>query len=108
MGSIKLKIVNSLLNLNIKAGKFLLFYKTKYEAEADIKDMDKSEKFDLRGMANRVKNVMLYDQDIIDKRWDECQKCEFLIKPTNNCKKCGCFMKIKTRIGASTCPEGKW
>ena len=44
---------------------------------------------------NLLGNAEPNDQKIIDKRWNECQNCEHLIKATNTCKKCGCFMKIK-------------
>lgn len=39
-----------------------------------------------------------------------CRQCPFLFKPTMTCKKCGCFMRIKTLLpeGAVSCPEGKW
>lgn len=43
-------------------------------------------------------------------RLDICRQCEFLFKPTMTCKKCGCFMRIKTLLPEGTvhCPEGKW
>jgi len=27
---------------------------------------------------------------------------------SKQCKKCGCFMAIKTKLQAATCPLGKW
>ena len=45
-------------------------------------------------------------EDIINKRWDLCQGCEFL--KNDKCEKCGCFMKVKTRIATARCPIGKW
>ena len=103
-----LNIINFLLKINIQIGKRLAFYQAKYSAQEEIETLTKSQKFDLRGMSDRIKNVILYDQDIIDRRWAECEKCEFLIKPTNNCKKCGCFMKGKIRFATARCPVGKW
>jgi len=41
-------------------------------------------------------------------RMDICNKCEFFLKMTSQCKKCGCFMNIKTRIEEAYCPIGKW
>lgn len=41
-------------------------------------------------------------------RLDTCRACDRLFKPTMQCKSCGCFMHIKTRLESSTCPEGKW
>ena len=44
----------------------------------------------------------------IEKRISICESCEFYIKSTTNCKKCGCFMKIKTKFKAMSCPIQKW
>ena len=104
----KLNIIQFLLNINISIGKKLAFYQAKYSATKEVERIVKNQKFDLRSMTDKVKNILIYDQNIIDKRWSECEKCEFLIKPTNNCSKCGCFMKIKTRVATSSCPIGKW
>lgn len=37
-----------------------------------------------------------------------CQGCEFFKKNGNRCKKCGCFMKLKTTLAHAKCPIGKW
>jgi len=37
-----------------------------------------------------------------------CEECPELIKLTYQCKKCGCFMGLKTKLKAATCPLGKW
>lgn len=37
-----------------------------------------------------------------------CQGCEFFKKSGNRCKKCGCFMKLKTHLENAKCPIGKW
>jgi hypothetical protein len=41
-------------------------------------------------------------------RFDICKSCPELIKFTAQCKKCGCFMKAKTKLEKATCPIGKW
>lgn len=41
-------------------------------------------------------------------RLDICRACPRLFKPTLQCKECGCFMRVKTRLKSSTCPIGKW
>jgi hypothetical protein len=41
-------------------------------------------------------------------RFDACKSCEHLFKPTNTCKQCGCFMKLKVKIAEATCPVGNW
>ena len=95
-----------ILKINIFIGRRITYLIAKYEAEGEVQEVVKSQKFDLRGMSNRLKNVMLHDQDIIDKRWDICTGCEFL--NNNKCEKCGCFMKVKTRVATASCPIGKW
>jgi len=99
--------------------RYLMIYQAKYSSGRVIDKMTQRQKYDMRGMKDRAKNVILHDQDIIDKRWAECQKCEFLTsnekmgKEYHNCSKCGCFMRIgdqhiKTRVATVGCPIGKW
>jgi hypothetical protein len=52
--------------------------------------------------------INLVDNDEAHRRFDFCRKCPELIRPTAQCKKCGCFMKVKVRIEGSECPLGKW
>lgn len=47
-------------------------------------------------------------EDISNKRFDICKSCPELIELTNQCKKCGCFMNLKTKLKEATCPIGKW
>ena len=37
-----------------------------------------------------------------------CLSCEHLFQPTKTCKKCGCFMDLKTKLKNTVCPIGKW
>lgn len=48
------------------------------------------------------------DEDIIQQRLEICNSCVFLNKRTVTCKKCGCFMKLKTTLLQAKCPVGKW
>ena len=105
MESVKYNIVNSLLRFNIALGKKLVFLRTKYEADEYAK---KNDNIDLRIIPKRIKNIILHDMDIIEKRFSMCQGCEHFIKATSQCKKCGCFMKVKTKLATSRCPIGKW
>jgi hypothetical protein len=41
-------------------------------------------------------------------RYDICKSCEWFFTPTSTCKKCGCFMAIKTYMPYQSCPIGKW
>lgn len=42
------------------------------------------------------------------KRLDICKACPELIQLTTQCKKCGCFMNVKTKLKMAKCPIGKW
>ena len=48
------------------------------------------------------------EQHIQQNRLRICEQCDFYIKLTQQCKKCGCFMKIKTKLKNATCPLQKW
>ena len=37
-----------------------------------------------------------------------CRGCEFFRDSIAQCKKCGCFMPVKTRLEIAKCPVGKW
>ena len=104
MESAKLKIINLLLKGLKVVTLRLLFYQAKYSAGKEVENVVKQQNFDLRGMKDRVKNVMLHDQDIIDKRLEICNSCEFLTD-NNRCEKCGCFMKLKTKLKGVVCPD---
>ena len=46
--------------------------------------------------------------DLAGERLDICKGCEHFIQLTSQCKKCGCFMALKTKLEEAFCPEGKW
>lgn len=41
-------------------------------------------------------------------RLEICKSCPELIKSVNQCKQCGCFMQLKTKLESAKCPLGKW
>jgi len=43
-----------------------------------------------------------------EKRLNICMICPELISLTTQCKKCGCFMSLKTKMESAKCPIGKW
>lgn len=43
-----------------------------------------------------------------DSRYSICLSCPELINITKQCKKCGCFMAVKTKLKYAKCPIGKW
>ncbi len=46
--------------------------------------------------------------EVQQERWKICQACEHLYKPTDSCRKCGCFMAVKTWMANQRCPVKKW
>lgn len=53
-------------------------------------------------------NTVYVSDEKANERYETCLACPSLIQATKQCKKCGCFMSIKTKMEASTCPIGKW
>lgn len=47
-------------------------------------------------------------EDLVKFRLDICRSCEFFRPKTETCRKCGCFMKLKTKLERANCPIGKW
>lgn len=47
-------------------------------------------------------------EELAKYRFEICESCEFFRKKTKQCKKCGCFMKLKTTLENAKCPIGKW
>ena len=50
-------------------------------------------------------NKFFVPDEIYEERLDICKGCVYYFKPTGNCKRCLCFMKIKARIGPMECPQ---
>jgi hypothetical protein len=48
------------------------------------------------------------EESLAKDRMSICAKCPQLIKATKQCKKCGCFMHLKTKLAEATCPLGNW
>ena len=64
----------------------------------------------------RGKHVIV-PQEIAQKRWEECIKCDRLLydeinpdtdKKDGRCTECGCFMNVKTHYATAECPIKKW
>lgn len=47
-------------------------------------------------------------EDLAKHRLSICGTCEFYRLRVNTCKKCGCFMTVKTHLENAKCPIGKW
>lgn len=53
------------------------------------------------------KNIKKVEDVISQERMSICKSCPELL-PTGNCKKCGCFMSLKTKLPNAFCPLHKW
>ena len=47
-------------------------------------------------------------EELSEYRLEICRSCPMYRPKTNTCKKCGCFMKLKTQLEHAKCPIGKW
>lgn len=63
----------------------------------------------LKAAASHVANGMRNaSEEKIQERLAICDACEFKIRESNRCGKCGCFLGKKTQWESSTCPINKW
>lgn len=53
-------------------------------------------------------NTEYVDDQTQQDRLNTCLICPELIQITKQCKKCGCFMNLKTKMAKAACPLGKW
>ena len=53
-------------------------------------------------------NTKRISDEAAAKRFNICKTCPELIKAISQCKQCGCFMKVKTKLEIAKCPIGKW
>ena len=54
---------------------------------------------------NKGKQV---SSELKEKRINICKECPHFIKVSTTCKKCGCFMSVKTGFEGVKCPINKW
>jgi hypothetical protein len=48
------------------------------------------------------------DKNLIEQRLAICNSCEWFNKRLAKCRKCGCFMHLKTTLRRAKCPMDKW
>jgi len=53
-------------------------------------------------------NVEHASEEEASARMAICEGCPSLLRVTHQCKECGCFMKMKTKLKTAACPLGKW
>ena len=64
-------------------------------------DMWKSAKYVGKGLP------LLVSKDLVIERYTICEQCPNLTE-VGRCTECGCWMKKKVNLAASSCPIGKW
>lgn len=47
-------------------------------------------------------------KETIEERLAICNTCPALNKRIMKCKKCGCYMRLKSTLQLAKCPIGKW
>ena len=53
-------------------------------------------------------NRFFTTDEVYKDRLDICRSCIYYFKPTGQCKRCLCFMKVKARLAPMACPEKYW
>jgi 5-methylcytosine-specific restriction endonuclease McrA len=53
-------------------------------------------------------NKFFTSDEVYKDRLKICKACDYYFKPTGQCKKCLCFMKIKARLAPMACPVKYW
>jgi len=53
-------------------------------------------------------NKFFVPKDIYEDRISICKSCVYYFKPSGQCKRCLCFMKVKARIATQECPQKYW
>jgi hypothetical protein len=48
------------------------------------------------------------NRELIESRLKICNECEWFNKRLAKCRKCGCFMKLKTTLQEAKCPIERW
>jgi hypothetical protein len=70
--------------------------------------LEMAENFGAEAMKFGAAGFPLLSKDQRDKRHAVCKACDEYRSTLGQCKKCGCFMALKTWIGTSECPLKKW
>ncbi len=47
-------------------------------------------------------------EDLAKERLKVCDECEYFARLARQCKLCGCFMDLKSKLLEAECPTQKW
>lgn len=48
------------------------------------------------------------DKDLAAERLDICRSCPYFVAKLEKCTRCGCLMRLKTKLKNAHCPINKW
>ena len=48
------------------------------------------------------------EDDLKAYRLSICEQCPFFRTVSRTCRKCGCFMDLKTTLAQAKCPDDRW
>lgn len=48
------------------------------------------------------------NKEMIESRLAICNECPWFVKKLAKCRRCGCFMTLKTTLENAKCPLDKW
>lgn len=54
------------------------------------------------------KEEVFVTQEVADNRMQVCLECPERDPDLNQCKRCSCFLALKTEMATEKCPLGKW
>mgnify|MGYP007005598419 CR=1 FL=1 len=60
------------------------------------------------GFFHGLKEKVVVSEEEAARRFAVCLTCPFFHPKAETCKKCGCLMRLKTRLAKATCPYEKW
>lgn len=73
-----------------------------------VDNEDNSEKKDVTFFDLFDPNQPRSDEELKEYRLSICQTCPHFNKRSVRCRKCGCFMSLKTTLKQARCPVGHW
>jgi hypothetical protein len=56
----------------------------------------------------KIQDMPDREQKLAEARMEICMNCQYRMKATNTCSKCGCYLPSKTKCMRCTCPKDFW
>jgi len=62
----------------------------------------------LKGKIEDPSQPVLVSDEAYNARLSICRSCDHLEPKEEQCKLCGCYMKVKAKVTVAYCPDKKW